>query len=374
MCTIASTLSHVLGENILSRRVSRSFVPVCTSKTDPEIVIQRIPTDQMNEDIMTSILLHDKGWKTAYVWEPLQWGLIPDTYAGQAKQATRWAQGLTSIALVCARSDPRLRNLSVGVRLRLALGFSSYIGRVVALTFSMLFIPTILVSGRPFIASRNVQSRSLLLLSALQLLVTWINGLMTAETSSFRHSIWPSYRQSFLAPLLSIGLLKWVFAVERKFAPSGSMLVGQGERESWTSCSIFRRIKVALGQSSSWLQLLVLMFSIFGAIYNVKMVLGLDISHQHRLQMFLVGIAWPSAFVHWMLFVEECWKPLSYVIFPPTIRPREALLDRDLKTKVAYPSEMAKDEERVRSPQGLSIMVLAYAISVLACSWRFQFK
>ena len=323
---------------------------------------------------MTSLLLCDKGWKTAYVWEPLQWGLVPDSYAGHAKQAMRWAQGLTSIILVYARSDPRLRNLGVGERLRPALGLLTYISTAVALTFAMLFVPAILISGRPFIASRALQLRNLLILNALQLLVTWNYGLINAETVDFRASIWPPYRHPFLAPFQSISLLEVAFGIKRKFSTSGNMLNGQCERNSRTSCSFIRRIKFLLGHLSSWLQLLVIMSSIFGAAHYIKIVLSLDISPQHRLQRLLVGIAWPSVFVHWMLFIVECWKPLSYAIFPPKIHSREDLLERDPDTKVARPSNMAKNKERLRSSQGLSIMVLAYVTSVLACSWGVRFQ
>lgn len=328
----------------------------------------------MNEDIMTSLLLYDKGWKTAYVWEPLQWGLVPDNYAGHAKQAMRWASGLTSIALICARSDPRLRNRSIGKRLPLALGLFAYVSAAVVCTFAMFFIPAILVSGRPFIASTISQLRKLLISSALQILVTWINGLISSEAVGFRASIWPPYRHPFLAPLQSIGFLESVFAVQRNFTPSGSMLDGQPERRSRAPKSFVRRMKIFLGQFSSWLQLLVIMSSIFGAAHNIKTVLSLDISPQHRWQRFLVGIAWPSVFVHWILFIVECWKPLSYAIFRPNKSAREGYLDRDPETKVAYPSDMAKSDERVRPTQRFSIMVLVYVISVLAWSWSANFK
>ena len=357
---------------MLPIRVLRLALPPRTSKTDSEIIIQGIPTDQMNEDIMTSLLTHDKGWKTVYVWEPLQWGLVPDTYAGHAKQAMRWASGLTSVALVCTRSDPRLRNLSMGGRLLSALGLWTYVGAAVTLTFAMLFIPVILIFGRPFVASRTSQLPNLLMSSALQISVTWINGLMNAEAAGFRASIWPSYRHPFLAPLQSIGLLESVFAVRRNFTPSGSMLDGQRERESRAPNSFFRRMNLFLGQFGSWLQLFVVMSSIFGATHSISIVLNLDIGPQHRLQKLLVGIAWPSVFVHWMLFIVECWKPLSYAIFPPKIHPREDLLERDPDTKVAYPSDMAKDEERISSSQSFSIMVLAYVIFILTCSWGIR--
>ncbi|KAJ3406480.1 hypothetical protein HDV05_005970, partial [Chytridiales sp. JEL 0842] len=48
----------------------------------------------MNEDFNTSIITLRKGWRTKYVHEDLQFGLIPDTLRGHMKQRSRWALGL----------------------------------------------------------------------------------------------------------------------------------------------------------------------------------------------------------------------------------------------------------------------------------------
>ena len=44
-----------------------------------------IPTQYTQEDIVTSALLQAKGWKVVYVWEPLQHGLVPTTFADNIK-------------------------------------------------------------------------------------------------------------------------------------------------------------------------------------------------------------------------------------------------------------------------------------------------
>lgn len=51
------------------------------------------PTASMAEDVLLSSMMHGAGYKTAYVHEFLQCGLIPDTIAGHLKQRTRWALG-----------------------------------------------------------------------------------------------------------------------------------------------------------------------------------------------------------------------------------------------------------------------------------------
>jgi cellulose synthase/poly-beta-1,6-N-acetylglucosamine synthase-like glycosyltransferase len=48
------------------------------------------PTDCLVEDVHSSMLMMSKGWKTAYVAESLQYGLMPESFLGHIKQFTRW--------------------------------------------------------------------------------------------------------------------------------------------------------------------------------------------------------------------------------------------------------------------------------------------
>ena len=129
-----------------------------------------------------------------------------------------------------------------------------------------------------------------------------------------------------------------------------------------------------MGDFSSWLHLLVITSTVFGVLLSVKTIVSMDMSSQHQLQRLLVRVAWPPAFVHWIMFIVECWMPISYAIFPPKVRSREALLNRNPITKVAYPSAMAKDGERLRPSQRFALVILAYAVLMLACSWGTRFE
>lgn len=48
------------------------------------------PTGSLAEDVCCSSVLLGAGWKTAYVHEPLQYGTVPESFAGHIKQRTRW--------------------------------------------------------------------------------------------------------------------------------------------------------------------------------------------------------------------------------------------------------------------------------------------
>lgn len=48
------------------------------------------PEDAMTEDICSALMAMSEGWKTMYIREGLQYGLVPETYVAQVKQQTRW--------------------------------------------------------------------------------------------------------------------------------------------------------------------------------------------------------------------------------------------------------------------------------------------
>jgi cellulose synthase (UDP-forming) len=55
------------------------------------------PTDCVTEDILASMLIHGKGWKTIYINEPLAYGLAPANISEYFVQRLRWAKGAFQI-------------------------------------------------------------------------------------------------------------------------------------------------------------------------------------------------------------------------------------------------------------------------------------
>jgi cellulose synthase (UDP-forming) len=77
-----------------------------------------------SEDIWTSILLHERGWRTVYTPQVLAIGNTPETVEAYTKQQQRWAQGGFEILL---RHNPlsRRRQLTVDQRVQY-LGSSAF--------------------------------------------------------------------------------------------------------------------------------------------------------------------------------------------------------------------------------------------------------
>lgn len=68
----------------------------------------------ITEDAETSIGLHGKGWRSAYIGHPMLGGLQPETFSDFIVQRSRWAQGMTQIFLL--RNPVVLKGLTLPQR------------------------------------------------------------------------------------------------------------------------------------------------------------------------------------------------------------------------------------------------------------------
>lgn len=71
--------------------------------------------DSITEDAETALLLHARGYRSAYVGHPMVAGLAPETFSGFVTQRMRWAQGMVQIFML--RNPLLIRGLSVWQRL-----------------------------------------------------------------------------------------------------------------------------------------------------------------------------------------------------------------------------------------------------------------
>jgi cellulose synthase (UDP-forming) len=70
------------------------------------------PEESLTEDILLSIRLHERGWKSVYVPEVLARGLGPEDLPSYVGQQVRWARG-------CVAAIPRLLTARLPLRIRL---------------------------------------------------------------------------------------------------------------------------------------------------------------------------------------------------------------------------------------------------------------
>jgi len=92
-------------------------------------------TESVTEDLLTSIRLHENGWKIVYIDEPMALGLAPETPSQYFIQRRRWAQG--AIQVLVKHNPLFSRNLSIPQRLSY---FASVIHFIDGATKSLFYL------------------------------------------------------------------------------------------------------------------------------------------------------------------------------------------------------------------------------------------
>lgn len=87
-------------------------------------------TDSKSEDVWTSLMLHERGWKTVFIPMTLAVGDAPETIEGFTKQQLRWATGGFEILLTHFPFRPKHR-LTMDQRLQYLVTASFYLTGIV---------------------------------------------------------------------------------------------------------------------------------------------------------------------------------------------------------------------------------------------------
>ncbi|MBA8793212.1 cellulose synthase (UDP-forming) [Friedmanniella endophytica] len=85
-----------------------------------------IYADSKSEDVWTSLMLHERGWKTIYIAKTLAVGDAPETIEAYTKQQLRWATGGFEIMLTHNPLSPR-RRLTLDQRLMYLVTATHYL-------------------------------------------------------------------------------------------------------------------------------------------------------------------------------------------------------------------------------------------------------
>jgi cellulose synthase (UDP-forming) len=85
-----------------------------------------IYTDSKSEDVWTSLMLHERGWKTIYIPKTLAIGDAPETIEAYTKQQLRWATGGFEILLSHNPLSPK-RKLSMDQRIMYLVTATHYL-------------------------------------------------------------------------------------------------------------------------------------------------------------------------------------------------------------------------------------------------------
>lgn len=102
--------------------------------------VNGIYTDSKSEDVWTSLMLHERGWRTVYIANTLAVGDAPDTIEAYSKQQLRWATGGFEILLTHNPLMPG-RKLTLDQRLMYFVTATHYLTGIVP--GLLLFVPAL---------------------------------------------------------------------------------------------------------------------------------------------------------------------------------------------------------------------------------------
>ncbi|MDB5179744.1 MAG: hypothetical protein JWN12_376 [Candidatus Saccharibacteria bacterium] len=115
--------TFMCGTNMVLRRVALEEVGGMSEKS-------------IAEDFLTSLLVHEKKWKSVYVDKVLAEGLAPEDFLSYYKQQFRWARG--SLEILLSHNPLFRRGLTAAQRVQYLASSSYYVSGIIVLINALL--------------------------------------------------------------------------------------------------------------------------------------------------------------------------------------------------------------------------------------------
>jgi len=157
-------------------------------------------TDSKSEDVWTSVLLHERGWKSIYIPDVLAIGDAPETVEAYSKQQLRWASGGFEILLTHNPLSPR-RRLTMDQRLQYMVTATHYLSGICPLLLLLVPPLEIYFDLRPMNLSITVFTWLLYYAGfyAMQILLAWFTqGSFRWQTLTLSTVSFPIYVRALL--------------------------------------------------------------------------------------------------------------------------------------------------------------------------------
>uniref|UniRef100_A0A1Y1NFF8 Glycosyltransferase 2-like domain-containing protein n=1 Tax=Photinus pyralis TaxID=7054 RepID=A0A1Y1NFF8_PHOPY len=310
--------------------------------------IGNFPLGSLAEDVATSTLMLGKGWKTAFIHEPLQFGTVPEDFGSHLKQRTRWAIGTvdTAFKLKFCLWGEKIRQMTIAQR------FSGFLYAVLSLynilvSISLFAIPIILVMGKPLVAYASEEQLRWLIRACFastisnrlcEFVLFIPAGYHTGQRGS-RYQLWMSPYIA-LCLIRSFMLPKWLGGQVQAFKPTGSLSSALNERDPALKKNMFRRVWTILINYMGIFHLVFVYFTLVGVVLTSYRCFVRTDSTRSLLLCLVTHAFWPP--LTFIFICSSLWTPVAYAIDPPQMPEREQLLDRDPKTLVAHPTPKSK--------------------------------
>ena len=198
-----------------------------------------IPTGTITEDMATSLLLQNEGYKGRLTNRTFAQGLSAESFVDYAHQRTRWAQG--NIDVFKKWNPWKMKNLTFAQKAIITDGVSYWLfglQKMVYILSPMVFI----LLGIP-----------IMITNPIYLLVFWLpafiinNLVMKVFSHRFRTSGWSHIYETAIAPHLAVAALRaLIFSKKRKFEVTPK---GQEHEDTSFTLSVAKPHLILLGLS-----------------------------------------------------------------------------------------------------------------------------
>lgn len=310
--------------------------------------IGNFPLGSLAEDVATSTMLLGRGWKTAYIHEPLQFGTVPEDFGGHLKQRTRWAIGTvdTSFKLKFCLWGDKVRDMTFAQRFSGFL-YASLNLYTIMLSISLFAIPIILAMGKPLVAySTDNQLRWLIRACFAALMSNRLCELVLSMPAGYRTGRRGARYEMWMSPYIALCIIRsfilpsWLGGQTQAFKPTGSLGSALNERDAETRKGLGARMWAILVNYWAAYHLAFVYFTLVAVVLTSFRCFARDESTKDTILCLITHAFWPP--LTFIFICSSLWTPIAYAIDPPTMPPREKLLERDPKTGVAHPTAQSK--------------------------------
>lgn len=176
----------------------------------------------ITEDLLTSLLMHSRGWRSVYVPRILAQGLAPEDFSAYWQQQFRWARG--SLEVLLKYNPLFLPGLNWRQRLQYLASMSFYISGLVVLADALL--PLFYFYGGLIPISSDTMAIALIFIPYIFLTLYALQRISSFAFSfraiAFSIASWPIY---ILAMLLTLLRIRSSFKVTAKERQTGNYMV-----------------------------------------------------------------------------------------------------------------------------------------------------
>jgi len=154
-----------------------------------------------SEDLFTTYLIHQNGWKTIYIPNILATGIGPDTIDVYHKQQVRWASGGFHMFF---KENPLSKNLTIDQKLQYLLSSTFYFSGIVVLLIMIMPLLYLLFGIVPIHASLGMWATHYIPFFLVQFVVIlWITGRMNKDSYLLSINSFVAYIEAFFNVLFS---------------------------------------------------------------------------------------------------------------------------------------------------------------------------